>query len=195
VGLGLSIARRLVEAHQGTILAESEGKDLGSTFIVRLPAPQRPDVSVVVPVHDPPAPARNSKPVRLDGIRVLVVDDEPDTREVMAHALEACGARVTLASSAREALEILERSDVDVLLSDVAMPEEDGYTLIRKVRASPAGRISAIPAAAVTAHARDDERQRALSAGFHVHLAKPIELGQLARTVETLFRGTSITNH
>ena len=193
VGLGLSIARRLVEAHQGTISVESEGKDRGSTFIVRLPStlPRR-DVSVVMPVDDSPAEARVSNPVRLDGIRVLVVDDEPDSREVMAHALEACGARVTLASSAREALEVLERADVDVLLSDVAMPEEDGYALIRKVRASTARRIATIPAAAVTAHARDDERQRALSAGFHLHLAKPLELAQLTRTVEALARSSSV---
>jgi signal transduction histidine kinase/CheY-like chemotaxis protein len=193
VGLGLSIARRLVEAHQGTISVVSEGKDRGSTFTVRLPAtlPRR-DVSVVMPVDDSPAEAKVSNAVRLDGISVLVVDDEPDSREVMAHALEACGARVTLASSAREALEILEHEDVDVLLSDVAMPDVDGYALIRKVRASTARRIAAIPAAAVTAHARDDERQRALSAGFQLHLAKPLELAQLTRTVEALARDKAL---
>ena len=196
VGLGLSIARRLVEAHQGTISAESEGKDRGSTFVVRLPsAVQRRVVSVVTPADNggaESAEARVSNTVRLDGVRVLVVDDESDNREVMAHALEACGARVTLAGSTREALEILEHSEVDVLLSDIAMPGEDGYALIRSVRASPAPRIAAIPAAAVTAHARDDERQRALLAGFHLHLAKPIELGQLTRTVDALVRRTSV---
>lgn len=193
VGLGLSIARRLVEAHQGTISVTSEGKDQGSTFVVRLPsAVERRVVAVVTPVADTPAEARVSNPVRLDGVRVLVVDDEPDNREVMATALEACGASVTLAGSTREALDILEHSEVDVLLSDIAMPDEDGYALIRRVRASPAARIAAIPAAAVTAHARDDERQRALLAGFHLHLAKPLELGQLTRTVDALARGTSV---
>lgn len=193
VGLGLTIARQLVEAHQGTISVESEGKDRGSTFIVRLPsAVRRREVSVITPVDDAPAEPRVSNAVRLDGIRVLVVDDESDSREVMAHALEDCGARVTVAGNAREALEILEQSEVDVLLADIAMPDEDGYALIRKVRASTAGRIAAIPAAAVTAHARDDERQQALSAGFHLHLAKPFELGQLTRTVEALARGSSL---
>ena len=91
---------------------------------------------------------------------MLVVDDELDSREVMAHALEDCGASVSIAGNAREALEILERSEMDVLLADIAMPDEDGYALIRQVRSSPAGRIAAIPAAAVTAHARDDERRR-----------------------------------
>jgi K+-sensing histidine kinase KdpD/ActR/RegA family two-component response regulator len=196
VGLGLSIARQLVEAHQGSISAESPGKDRGSTFIVRLPSSvRRPDVSVSAST-DGQAAAESSVPQsgRLDGIRVLVVDDESDSRDVMAHALEDCGAHVTLAGNARDALEILESSEMDVLLADVAMPDEDGYTLIRKVRASTAGRIAAIPAAAVTAHARDDERQEALSAGFHLHLAKPFEIAQLTRTVQALVRGSSLVH-
>lgn len=89
---------------------------------------------------------------------------------------------------------ILERSEVDVLLADVAMPDEDGYTLIRKVRASTAGRIAAIPAAAVTTHARDDGRRQALSAGFHLHLAKPVEIAALTRTVQALVRGSSLVH-
>jgi CheY-like chemotaxis protein len=196
VGLGLSIARQLVEAHQGSISVESPGKDRGATFIVRLPSGvRRPDVSVAVATDgEAPAEPNVSRAGRLDGIRVLVVDDELDSREVMAQALEDCGARVTLAGNARDALEILERSEVDVLLADVAMPDEDGYTLIRKVRASTAGRIAAIPAAAVTAHARDDERRQALSAGFHLHLAKPFEIAQLTRTVQALVRGSSLVH-
>jgi signal transduction histidine kinase/ActR/RegA family two-component response regulator len=198
VGLGLSIARQLVEAHQGSISVESPGKDRGSTFIVRLPSGvQRPDKSVMAPIgNDSPAEPDIDvlKAVRLDGIRILVVDDEADTRDVMAQALEDCGASVTLAGNARDALDILESSEVDVLLADVAMPDEDGYTLIRKVRASTAGRIAAIPAAAVTAHARDDERREALSAGFHLHLAKPFEIAQLTRTVQALVRGSSLVH-
>ncbi|MFL6279108.1 MAG: ATP-binding protein [Vicinamibacterales bacterium] len=191
VGLGLSIARQLVEAHQGSICVESDGKGRGSTFIVRLPmVGQRGDA----PESTPPAEPRPAATVRLDGIRVLVVDDESDSREVMAHALADCGATVSVAESARRAMEILEDSEVDVLLADIAMPGEDGYALIHRIRSSPAGRIAAIPAAAVTAHARDDERRRALAAGFHLHLAKPFEPGQLTRTVQALARGNSLVH-
>jgi CheY-like chemotaxis protein len=99
---------------------------------------------------------------------------------------------VTVAANARDALAILERIDLDVLLADIAMPEEDGLALIRRIRSSGTGRIAAIPAAAVTARAREDERLEALAAGFHLHLAKPFEPIQLARTVETLIRSASI---
>jgi len=191
VGLGLSIARQLVEAHQGTISVQSDGKDRGSTFIVRLPIiASRITAADNAAATEPKAP----NTVRLDGIRVLVVDDESDSREVMAHALEDCGAEVSIAENAREALEILERSEMDVLLADIAMPEADGYELIRQVRSSAAGRIAAIPAAAVTAHARDDERRRALAAGFHLHLTKPFEPGQLTRMVQALARGNSLVH-
>jgi len=188
VGLGLSIARQLVEAHQGTIEVESEGKNHGSTFTVRLPVAIQHDS-----VDSDAAPeAKAPSGIRLDGIRVLVVDDELDSREVMAHTLEDCGASVSLAGNAREALEILEQAEMDVLLADIAMPDQDGYSLIRQIRSSPAGRIATIPAAAVTAHARDDERRQALAAGFHLHLAKPFEPGQLMRTVQVLARGNSL---
>ena len=188
VGLGLSIARQLVEAHQGTIEVESEGKNSGSTFTVRLPVAVQHDS-----VDSDAAPeAKTPSGIRLDGIRVLVVDDELDSREVMAHTLEDCGATVSLAGNAREALAILEQTEMDVLLADIAMPDQDGYSLIRQIRSSPAGRIATIPAAAVTAHARDEERRQALAAGFHLHLAKPFEPGQLTRTVQALARGNSL---
>jgi signal transduction histidine kinase/CheY-like chemotaxis protein len=185
LGLGLSIARQLVEAHNGGIAVESEGRNCGSTFIVRLPiadesSDREPDI---------PSTARAVEPPRLDGVHVLVVDDEPDSREIMAHALRGCGARVTVASSAGDALGLLERERMDVLLADIAMPGEDGYSLIRKVRAN-AGPLASIPAAAVTAHARDEERRAALDAGFQLHVAKPFEPMQLVRAVETLVRGT-----
>ena len=123
----------------------------------------------------------------LTGISVLLVDDEEDAREVMASALESCGATVISASSAREALDTLATTaDIDLLLSDIAMPGQDGYELIRDIRAMPSARLAAIPAAAVTAHARDDERERALSAGFHMHLTKPVHPVALATAVASL---------
>jgi hypothetical protein len=194
LGLGLSIARQLVEAHKGTISVESQGRDRGSTFIVRLPvAGKRPERATGQPAPEQiPAPAPPAP--RLDGIRVLVVDDEPDTREIMAHALEGCGATVSLAGTAGDAIGILEGQEVDVLLADIAMPGEDGYALIRRVRSSLEARIASIPAAAVTAHARDDEKRQAIAAGFHLHLTKPLEPVQLARAVETLVRGNSVVH-
>ena len=125
---------------------------------------------------------------RLDGIRVLVVDDDPDARDVMAHALHSYGARVTPAASAVQAFELLSHTEIDVLLTDIAMPDEDGYSFIRRVRASTDPRIAAIPAAAVTAHAMNAEREQAFAAGFQCHVAKPVEPMRLARTVDQLAR-------
>jgi CheY-like chemotaxis protein len=125
----------------------------------------------------------------LDGITVLVVDDESDAREIMAHALQACGARVTVAGGARDAFDVLVSTEVDVLLSDIAMPDEDGYSLIRRVRASTNSRVATIPAVAVTAHARQSERDQAFAAGFQQHLAKPIEPVDLARAIDQLVHG------
>ena len=121
---------------------------------------------------------------------MLIVDDENDTREMIGQALKECGASISMASGAVDAFEILSRSEFDVLLADVAMPDEDGYSLIRRIRASPARRLAAIPAAAVTAHARDDERRDALAAGFQVHVAKPIEPFELAQMVDRLVHPT-----
>jgi CheY-like chemotaxis protein len=120
---------------------------------------------------------------------VLVVDDEPDAREVMAHALQARGARVVRAASAPEAFDLLGHGEFDVLLTDIAMPEEDGHAFIRRVRASSDRRMARIPAAAVTAHAGRSEREQALAAGFQCHLAKPVEAVTLARTVDHLLHG------
>jgi signal transduction histidine kinase/ActR/RegA family two-component response regulator len=194
LGLGLSIARQLVEAHKGAIAVESEGRGRGSTFIVRLPvAGQRPERPTGQPAADQRAQP-SAPPPRLDGIRVLVVDDEPDTREIMAHFLEGCGATVTLAGTAGDAIGILEGTEMDVLLADIAMPGEDGFALIRRVRSSLEARIASIPAAAVTAHARDEEKRQAIAAGFQLHLAKPFEPAQLARAVESLVRGDSVVH-
>jgi signal transduction histidine kinase/ActR/RegA family two-component response regulator len=189
LGLGLFIARHLVEAQDGSIRAESAGIDRGATFTVRLKA--APGSAVRTPASSAAAPAaidhREANPA-LDGIRVLLVDDEEDSREMMASVLETCGATVVAAASAQEALRALTRWHVDVMLSDIAMPDKDGYELIREVRSTNAARIAAVPAAAVTACVREDERQKALEAGFQMHLAKPVHPAALARAVATLAR-------
>jgi signal transduction histidine kinase/AmiR/NasT family two-component response regulator len=190
LGLGLSIAQQLVDAHKGTIRVESEGKGKGARFIVRLPVA----AVLAAPAPEQPAAAR-TRPViqapRLDGVRVLGVDDEPAAREILGYALKAQGADVTVASSAAEAYDILAARDFDVLLADIAMPEEDGCALLRRVRASTNQKIASIPAAAVTAHARDEERRAVLAAGFQLHLVKPLEPADLARAVDQLARRTA----
>jgi signal transduction histidine kinase/ActR/RegA family two-component response regulator len=180
LGLGLSIAKQLVEAHEGTISATSEGKGQGSTFVVRLPIVPQPAAGEErrkTPRPDKPAE------VRLDGVRVLVVDDEPDAREIMGTALTTAGATVEVASDAREAFGLVGKGDVDVLVSDIAMPDEDGLALIQKIRSSREARVANVPAAAVTAFTSAMDRDRALAAGFQVHLSKPFEPSQLVRIV------------
>jgi PAS domain S-box-containing protein len=177
LGLGLAIVRQLVDLHGGRVSAHSDGLGRGATFVVRLPA------AGVAPAA---AMARESAAEfpRLDGIRVLVVDDEPDARALLGTVLEQCGADVAAVSSAAAALEALQRDRYDVLLSDISMPEEDGYQLMRKVRAVD----PRLPAAAITAFARAEDRQAALAAGFQLHVAKPVEPAILARVVESLVR-------
>jgi signal transduction histidine kinase/ActR/RegA family two-component response regulator len=189
LGLGLFIARRLVEAFQGQVVAESAGKGAGATFTVTLPLV---GASVLEPEASPHVYANGAAPTAvrsdLSNVHVLVVDNEPDAREMMSSALFMCGATVTTAGSAREALERLVNAHYDVLLADLAMPEDDGYELIRRIRTYPNAGIARLPAAAVTACAREDERQRALAAGFDLHLAKPIAPSSLAETVARLAR-------
>jgi signal transduction histidine kinase/ActR/RegA family two-component response regulator len=179
LGLGLSIAKQLVEAHKGTIRAESAGKGKGTAFIVTLP------ISGQQPASASPASPEQASDVRLDGVRVLVVDDEKDTRDLIGRALEDRGASISVADNSQDAIDILERNEIDVLLADIAMPDEDGYSLIQRIR-SAGNPLASIPAAAVTAHARDDERTRALAAGFHVHMAKPVEPSEIVRMVNHL---------
>jgi CheY-like chemotaxis protein/anti-sigma regulatory factor (Ser/Thr protein kinase) len=188
LGLGLFIARQLVEAQGGAIRVASEGTGQGATFTVTLPVVEGASATGLPPATVPAAPATVEAMPVLRGVRVLLVDDEPDAREVMASALEVCGATVLSAASARAALDLLAHDHVDLILADIAMPGQDGYELIREIRAMPSARLSAIPAAAVTAHAREDERDRALAAGFQMHLAKPIQPTVLARAVATLAR-------
>jgi signal transduction histidine kinase/ActR/RegA family two-component response regulator len=188
LGLGLSIAKQLVDAHSGEIRVESAGRGQGTAFIVTLPINGPAGESATTNVIEVPG----SEP-RLDGLRVLVVDDEEDARELIGRALEDRGAHITLAANSRDAIEILERDDIDVLLADIAMPGDDGYSLIRQIR-SAGNSLASIPAAAVTAHARAEERTRALAAGFQMHLAKPVEPGEIVRMVDHLAHDRRLNN-
>jgi CheY-like chemotaxis protein/two-component sensor histidine kinase len=189
LGLGLSIARRLVEAHGGRIRVDSEGPGRGTSCIVSLPiAALRVGEAQLTPATSAAPPAGVHDLPDLSSVRILVVDDEPDAREMTSAALERCGATVVVAASAEEALAVLGRTDVDVLLADIGMPGEDGYSLMRKVRALASARTASVPAAAVTAYAREDQRHEALAAGFQVHLAKPLDPYRLAQTVVKLAR-------
>ena len=184
LGLGLAIVRHIAELHGGTVTAESRGEGHGSTFRVALPLrAARP----MPPLERAPASAtKTGTPgARLDGIRVLVVDDEADARDLFASILDAAGARVSTASAAAEAIASLIHNRVHVLLSDIEMPGEDGYELLRQVRAD--ARIDeAVIAVALTAHARAEDRRRALDAGFAAHLAKPIEPDDLVAAIASV---------
>lgn len=185
LGLGLSIAKQLVDAHKGTLSVESKGRGEGAAFTVRLPAI---GVNAATRQERADPPADRQAPPRLDGIRVLAVDDEPAAREIVEYVLAEQGAAVTMVASAAEAFDRLMRGEFDVLLADIAMPDEDGCALLRRIRACGHPRAAAIPAAAVTAHAREDERRDVMAAGFQLHLVKPIDPAELARAVDRLAR-------
>lgn len=195
LGLGLSIARHLVELHGGQISATSAGDGRGATFIVTLPLSPIDGQPVIGggsvemtgqhPRSSAPVRRKFANPPSLAGIKVLVVDDEPDARTLVKRLLEQCGADVITAASARDAVSALELHGPDVLLSDIGMPEQDGYELIRRIRARDDGRET-IPAAALTAFARSEDRTRALMAGYQTHVAKPVEPSELCAVVASL---------
>jgi signal transduction histidine kinase/CheY-like chemotaxis protein len=194
LGLGLAIVRHLVELHGGSVEASNHADGQGAIFVVKLPVmvvrapigapapePQRihTNVSGRVPFDCPP---------ELHGIKVLAVDDEADARHLLTMVLERCGAEVRTCSSAAEALAAMEETAPDILISDIGMPEQDGYDLIRKVRAGEAGCSDRIPAVALTAYARVEDRLHALTEGYNMHVPKPVEPAELAVVVASLTR-------
>jgi PAS domain S-box-containing protein len=183
LGLGLAIVRHLAEAHGGSVSAASPGEGRGATFTVRLAAR-------AIPASGTNRPRRVNQPkgTALQGLRVLVVDDQPDARDLIRVVLELQGAGVTTAASAGEALHVLTHSPVDVLIADIGMPEQDGYSLIEAVRALGPARGGDVPAIAATAYATIRERARALEAGYGWHLAKPVDPDQLVAAVLTAHR-------
>ncbi len=184
LGLGLSIARHIVELHGGSIEAASDGEGRGSTFSVMLPLLQSGTDHEVAARASLPAAAS------LAGIRILLVDDEEDAREAMVVLLAQAGAEVLAVASAAEAAAAIAADIPDVLLSDIAMPGEDGYALIGKVRSLPPGRGGMVPAAALTAYATREDRSKALRAGFNEHVPKPVDPSRLIAVVIQLARRT-----
>jgi signal transduction histidine kinase len=189
LGLGLAIVRHLVELHGGTVQADSSGEGAGSVFTVKIP---------LLPVYQreinkeqtTDAERERQTPVEypddLAGLAVLVVDDEADTLELIKVLLGQCGAKVTTASSAAEALNLLERVKPDVIISDIGMPSQDGFEFIRKVRQLPPEKGGKTPAVALTAYARAEDRLRVLRSGYQMHISKPVELAELVAVVANI---------
>jgi CheY-like chemotaxis protein len=184
----LAIVRPLVELHGGEVTAESAGPGLGSTFQLRLPLKTEPRADEPALTEPAQAPAQYDAfaSESLAGTRVLLVEDEEDARSMLKALLESAGAGVRAVGSAAEAWAALEGGAWDVLVSDIGMPQEDGYSLVGRVRARDARRGERTPALALTAYARDDDRARALAAGFDAHMAKPVEPAELVSAVARL---------
>jgi PAS domain S-box-containing protein len=192
LGLGLAIVKQLVEMHGGSVIAKSPGENQGATFVIQLPLAEDADEaqpqSGTDGVEREPLP-RDLRACDLEGVQVLAVDDELDARNLVSRLLTDCGATVTLAASTSEALELIQGKQFDVLVCDISMPGEDGYTLIRKTRALGAEQGGKTPAIALTAFARSKDRVQAMLAGYNVHLSKPVEPQELIATVASLASG------
>ncbi len=190
LGIGLAIVRQLTELHGGTVHADSPGEGQGATFTVKLPltaiGPKATELERVHPAVGDSIPFECSP--RLDGLRILIVDDEADIRDLLTYTLEVCEAEVVTAASADEAISALRESSapMDILISDIGMPDEDGYALLRRIRALAPENGGRIPAIALTAYARTQDRRAALLAGFQSHVAKPVEPTELIAVIANL---------
>jgi CheY-like chemotaxis protein/anti-sigma regulatory factor (Ser/Thr protein kinase) len=193
LGLGLAIVRHLVELHGGSVTAESAGAGRGATFTVQLPVRAAEDGALEggVTASGNGRHHTSSGLTSLLGIKILIVDDDDDSRFVLESALERAGAAVTSADSAAAALVALDAQRFDVLVSDIGMPGEDGFSLLKSVRRLPEPRGGTVPAIALTAYARSEDVERALGVGFQRHLAKPADLEELARIIVMLVAGRS----
>ena len=185
LGLGLALVKHLVELHGGSVECASPGEGMGAVFSVKLP------LMIVATRANGVHPTAETgaampPPPSLDGVFVLVVDDDADARHLISTLLEERGARVRAVGSSAEALAALEAERPDVLLSDIEMPGQDGYALMRAIRALPTEKGGRVPAAALTAYARTEDRMQALLAGFHLHMPKPVQPAELAAVVASL---------
>jgi PAS domain S-box-containing protein len=203
LGLGLAIVRHLVREHNGAVNAESRGHGQGATFTIEfplVPSEITTESATRVDLFSSTATGRKvpagyaADPCALEGISVLLVEDESDTRDLLTTILLECGARVIAVESARDALSCIQRELPNVLLSDIGMTGESGYDLIREIRALPPEKGGTMPAVALTAYAGPSDRRRALVAGFHVHLAKPVEPDELLAVIGSLGRTTAAVN-
>jgi CheY-like chemotaxis protein len=191
LGLGLAIARHLSELHGGMISAHSGGLGMGTEFTIQLPIVEKIDSEVAAngaSAHPSASQSSFTQLPSLEGLRILVVDDEADTREVVAAALSQAGAEVASVANAAAAMDLILRWKPNVLVSDIGMPEEDGYALIRKVRALGKEQGGDIPAVALTAFARTNDRLKVLSSGYQMHVPKPVEPMELATVINSLMR-------
>ncbi len=188
LGLGLAIVKNLVELHGGNVTAESAGLNQGATFYVCLPATAATLPSDIDRLHPRKALPRETSEEHPDltGFDILAVDDEPDARELINRILSRCGATVETASSGAEALRLMTRKKPHVLIMDIGMPDEDGYSVIQRVRKLPPAQGGDVPAIALTAFARSEDRRRAILAGFQMHMSKPVEPSELIAIVSSL---------
>jgi signal transduction histidine kinase len=188
LGIGLALVKHLVELHGGTVVAQSSGEGAGSTFIVKLPLPVAEIPVGLVPRAHPSAPSADALPgvVRLDGLRVVVVDDDPEAVALVEAILAGVGATVRTCLDARGALQTLRQWRPDVVVSDIEMPVEDGYSLIRKVRALDPEEGGRTPAVALTAYGRTQDRMRSLAAGYNMHVSKPVDPGELTTIIASV---------
>jgi CheY-like chemotaxis protein len=194
LGLGLAIVRHLVELHGGSVHAESEGEGRGATFHVRLPIRTSAPEVAERPFPSVPEPRTDAGRLRtLDDVHVLVVDDDADARELLMTLLQRCGARVSEVDNAADAFEFVVSQRPDLIVSDIGLPNEDGYSFIARVRKEAPERGGATPAVAVSGYARQEDERRAIAAGFDAHLSKPIKPAELVALLAQLRGGQPAT--